>query len=455
MGRITGAKQTAWHVALIATVVAAFRLPIWLTRVHQTFDEGVFLASNDLVAAGHTPFQEVFSSQGPLFLPLLRFGQWLSFEDPRGARTTMIVAAVGFTVAFYFIARAYLTRNVALAASLLVASSGVGILAAGPVQSEGLALALGMGSIAILIRSQRTWAPLAAGIAIGAAIAVKSLHVLPLLAVVVVLLLRRQGLKPLIVAGSAAVATVLAISLPFGLGRVWDQYVLFHLAKDNTIPFWENLSQGAAGLGGYDIPLLAAVAAALGYRWFVPHPQKRNLESPAWLPTLWLMGTVVLFTVFTPIGSGFTRALVYLIPPLLLTVAPRVEVPKRALVALVVAGIVWQVGAVGLIGGNDPDPEQAAVIQVLKSVPPGGLIVSDDPGLVWASGRLSHPTTVDPSFARFDTGYLSVEDVEMALDDPASCALVAFSGRFEGRSIRVPADYDATAINGVLVRSGC
>jgi len=342
-----------------------------------------------------------------------------------------------------------------LAASLLVASSGVGVLAAGPVQSEGLALALGMSSIAILIRSHRRWAPLAAGIAIGAAIAVKSLHVLPLLTVVVVLLLRRQGLKALIVAGSAAVATVLTVSFPFGLMRVWDQYVLFHLAKDNTIPFWENLAQGATGLSGYDLPLLAAVVTALWYRWFVPHPQTRSLESPAWLPTLWLLGTVVLFTVFTPIGSGFTRALVYLIPPLLLTVAPRVEVSNRALATLVLAVIMWQVGTVGFIAGRDPDPEQEAVIQLLESVPSEGLIVTDDPGLAWASGRRSHPTTVDPSLARFDTGYLTVADIETALDDPASCAFVAFSGRFEGRSIRVPADYGATAINGVLVRSGC
>lgn len=455
MGQISETKRTVWHVALIATVAAAFRLPIWLTRVHQTFDEGVFLASNDLVAAGHTPFQEVFSSQGPLFLPLLRLGQWLSFEDPRGPRTTMILAAIGFTVAFYFIARAYLAPTTAVAASLLVATSGVGILAAGPVQSEGIALALGMTAIAILVRCHRWWAPHAAGIAIGAALAVKSLHVLPLLAVVVFLLLRRRDFKALLSSGGVAVATVLAVSLPFGLDRVWDQYVLFHLAKDNTVAFWENLSQGAAGLWSYDLPLLVGVVAALGYRWVTRSYRPGGVEGPVWLPALWLLATALLFTVFTPVGAGFTRALVYLVPPLLLTVVPRVELPGRALIALVLAGVLWQVATVGFIGGTDPDPEQEAVIQVLDRVPASGLIVTDDPGLAWATGRLSHPTTVDPSFARINTGYLTMAGIEAALVDPESCAYVVYSGRFEGRSIRVPSSYQATSVDGVLVRSGC
>lgn len=457
-GQIIKSKTTLWQVGAIAVIAGLFRTPIWLERIHQTFDEGVYLASNDLVANGLQPFRDVFSSQGPLFLPMLRASQWVSFEDPRGARTLMVMAAIGFAVGFYFVARAFVTPVQALLLSLMVATSGVGVLAAGPIQSDGLALAFGIGAIAFLLAGRQTWHPFAAGVFLGAALAVKSLHVFPIVLVVVAVLVTRRFWKDIVSSVAATLGTVLLVSVPFGLDRVWDQYVLFHLAKDNTLDVIENVSDGARALWGLD-PGVVVLSAALLVSMLIKsrrgaHETPRP-GGPRWLPPMWLAATVLLLAVFTPVGPGFSRALVFLIPPLLLTTAAISRVWIPVLVVLVVAAASWQLATFDLARGFGASPEKQAIVAVLGQLPAEAYVVSDDPGIIWASGRLSHPSTVDPSYARFDTGYLTPADVDRALDDPQTCAFVATSGRFEARPIVIPADYAATGLPGVFLRNDC
>ncbi len=457
-GELIRSKTTWWHPALIGIAAAVFRLPIWLTTIHQTFDEGVFLASNDLVRAGFTPFGDVFSSQGPLFLPMIRASQWLSFGDPRGGRTLMVVAGLGFSVAFYFIARKYMTDVSALVVSLLVATSGSGVLAAGPIQSDGLALAFSVAALAILLNRTDWWASGAAGVSLGAALAVKSLHVIPIVALIAIVLASRKAWRDLVTTGLTAATTVVLVSIPFGLAAVWNEYVMFHLAKDNTVPLLDNVSEGWRGLWQLDLPVVVIAAIAFIYR--LSRGRSRETPGPShlaphWLPLLWLLFTLTLLTGFTPIGAGFSRALIFLVPVLLLTFLANNSVPTFALGVLVVGAVVWQATTVGVIRGNDASQQQNEMIEILTHIPDTRPIVSDDPGIVWASGQLSHPETVDPSFARFKTGYLTSEDVELSLLDPATCAYLALTGRFETTTIRVPADYAATSIPGVFVRSGC
>ena len=56
-------------------LTVALRIPAFVAERHLTFDDGVFGASAVAMRAGGQPFRDVFSSQGPLFLPLVWVGR--------------------------------------------------------------------------------------------------------------------------------------------------------------------------------------------------------------------------------------------------------------------------------------------------------------------------------------------------------------------------------------------
>ena len=74
-------RSSRGDLAALAGLTVALRLPAYLASAHLTFDDGVFGASAVAMRAGGQPYRDVFSSQGPLFLPLV----WVA--DLLGLRT--------------------------------------------------------------------------------------------------------------------------------------------------------------------------------------------------------------------------------------------------------------------------------------------------------------------------------------------------------------------------------
>ena len=74
---------------MLAAIAVVLRLPSFFATRHLTFDDGVFGASVVAMRHGGMPFSDVFSSQGPLSLPLLWLGLVLSrvpvFAAPKPA----------------------------------------------------------------------------------------------------------------------------------------------------------------------------------------------------------------------------------------------------------------------------------------------------------------------------------------------------------------------------------
>src|SRR6476661_3012199 len=66
-------------VLAIATVL--IRIPAFFAEKSLVFDDGVFASSARAMRNGELPFRDIFSSQGPVFLPLL----WIA--DLVGLRT--------------------------------------------------------------------------------------------------------------------------------------------------------------------------------------------------------------------------------------------------------------------------------------------------------------------------------------------------------------------------------
>lgn len=455
MGYMNRPARSWRHIVVLTGLAAAIRIAPWLSVQRITFDEGVFLASTDLAHSGLTPFQDFFVSQGPLFIPLLRLGQIVSFGDPRGARTTLLVAGVVIAVAIYLI----LTRITSPPRAFLLASfaavSGSVFLAAGPVQSDGVALALALAALAVALRPNTNYANAAViGLLLGAAVSVKSLHVIPIVLTIVVLMSSRLNWGQLSLVALVGAGFVFAVASPFGIGDVWDQYVLFHLAKDNSPDLVANTVGTGKALAQYDIPLLALLIAAVVSPLMLRDRTDTNTsELPRWLVIFWLATTVVLLLGFTAIDSGFTRTLAFLVPPLIAVAAFSRAIPIRLLVGIAAIGVIIQPFLLNIVPTSDA--EEDAATEQISTIPIDRWFVSDDPGLGWAAGRLSNPDTVDPSYARFQTGYMTDADVSRALNDPTTCIFVSTSGRFELADVTAPDDYLATEIPGVFRRADC
>ena len=447
-------RANVLFVTVLAALAAAIRIPMWLSHTHLTFDEGVFLASTDLAAAGFTQYRDIFASQGPLFLPILQLGDLLGFGDPRGARTIMVFSGVAIAIATYFILIVATTRRRAFLLSALVAISGAMLMAAGPVQSDGPALGFALAALAITLhRSDRTGA-LLVGVLIGAAVAVKSLHVAPIILMVAIVLGYRREWLNLAYTSLTALAISLGASLVYGVERVWDQYVLFHLAKDNSANLFENVGHASTFLFEFDLALLIlAVVVVVLLGRSEGKPMLHVYDLPPWLPGAWMVASLAVIIGFTHIEDGFVRVVAFLIAPLAMLIARHHHIPERILVGVVVVAIPFQVATIAL--PPEPDPASTALVERIEMLEEEALVVSDDPGLLWSARRLSHPATVDPSFPRLATEYLTEDMIDRALNDPLTCAYVAASERFENAGITPPGLYQPTAVAGFYLRDGC
>jgi hypothetical protein len=141
-----------------------------------------------------------------------------------------------------------------------------------------------------------------------------------------------------------------------------------------------------------------------------------------------------------------------LIPPIALLVA-RHRPPTKvlAIAALVVVPYhlvhAWEV--------LDPTPfrgTSAEEVAALRDLPPGVLAISDDPGIVWRSGRRTTDDLVDASLLRIQTDRMSEASVAEAAARPDVCAVVVRSevrwGSFEGLPDRLRALGYARTIRG-------
>lgn len=452
--RIEPRGVSLWYVAVLAVMAGAIRIPMWASSTHITFDEGVFLASTDLATAGFTQYRDFFASQGPLFIPLLHLGDLLGFGDPRGARIIMVLSGIAIAVATYFILTTFASKRRSFLLAALVATSGTTLFAAGPVQSEGAGFAFALAALAVTLHRQDRTGALIVGLMMGAAVSIKSLHIAPTLLMVAIVLAYRRDWLNLAYSSLVALILALATSLFYGVERVFDQYVMFHLAKDNSANLLENLGHSLRFLVDFDLPLLMLAVATLILLWRAPERSKIPPHGvPSWLPMAWMASSLIVIIGFTHIDPGFIRVVTFLVPPLALLIAHNLHMPTRILAGVVALSVVFQVATIEFT--PEPDPANLAAIEVLETLGNEEMVVSDDPGLAWSARRLSHPAIVDPSYARFQTGYLTPETVEQALTDPRTCAFTSTSERFDNFEVDPPGIYQPTEVPEVYLRDGC
>jgi 4-amino-4-deoxy-L-arabinose transferase-like glycosyltransferase len=470
------APETGTHVRadLLAVGLATvlLRLPAFFAERHLTFDDGVFGASAVAMRHGGQPFRDVFSSQGPLFLPLVWLGDLVGLRQLDSPRTLAVVAGVVLTAAVYLAGRVVTDRAGALLAAGLATSSASVLWVTGPLASDGVAIALGTVTMLLLLRWRDDLTVRRAvllGLAIGATVSVKALAGTVILPVALVLLVQRR-LAPIVAGAATSIAVHLALWLPWGPGNVWDQSYDYHLdvAGDRT-PL-ANLGKTLSTLGDRDLPVVVAAVLALAAVLWAAHRGRTRSPTPTdrepvdegrherprsstgsrWvgpdaLLLVWLGAGVLVLVAEHPMWRPHVSQLV---PPLaLLAARHRPDGRVLALAAVVVVPYhaihAWEVLHPQPYRG---DTEQ--VVAALRDLPDGALAISDDPGIVWRAGRRTTDDLVDTSILRIETGRITSRSVAEAAAAREVCAVAVRSRERWGSFADLPerleaADYEA------------
>ena len=441
--------RRASSLTAIAALAVALRIPAYLAVRHVSFDDGVYGASAVAMRAGGLPFRQVFSSQGPLFLPLVWLFDLLGLRTFDAPRLLAVASGLALVAATWSAARGL--RLSAVAAGLaagLVATSGSVLWVTGPLTSDGPGLALAAWAVAAALWYRRApslrWALLAGGL-LGAALSVKSLLVGAAVPVGWALLPNRRHLG---VAVAVAGAVSLVVALPWGLGNVWDQAFRYHLEAAGPRTPVGNLRKVISTLGDRDLPIVLAFAAAVG--GLIRHrPEPAGERTPSASPTDsggfplgvrltagWLAATLLVLALEHPLWRSHVA---HLIAPSALLIATAFDrLPRRGVTAVVVvvavavAVVPYHVVHLSeVLWPAPPGPALAAARADLRALPAGAEVISDDPGVVWRAGRRTPDDLVDASILRIESGRITAASLARAAADRRVCAVLVWSRRFD------------------------
>jgi hypothetical protein len=459
--------RRSWRVdAVVLGVVALLlRLPAFFASRSLVFDDGVFASSALAMRAGEAPFRDVFSSQGPLFLPLVWVGDLVGFRTLDAPRVLAVAAGVLLTIASYSCARQLTSRANALLAAGLVTTAGSVLWVTGPINADGPALALSVLAVAFALRyrhAPRTLDAVYVGLAAGGALSIKALAVPAVVIAGLVVLASHRRVLDALVAALTAVALYVVAAVPWGLDRVWDQSFAYH---DEAVR--QDSAAGALGkilrtLWERDLPVLVALALAAVFlvvarvRRSTPHgvgagevgahddadidagSALARAQLPAPTPdrfvaiglALWVV-LVVALLVWEP--AMWRAHVAHLIPPLALLAALRPAPWKVLLVAAIIVTPIWAVQNHSILWPGADTDARAGVVARLHSLPVDAQVISDDPGLAWRADRRVPGNFADPSFQRIDNGDLTAASVAAGAASPDVCAVVVTSPKHFGR----------------------
>jgi hypothetical protein len=417
-------------LAAITALTIVLRLPAFVAGRHLTFDDGVFGASTVAMRAGGQPYRDVFSSQGPLFLPLVWLGDLVGFRTWNSPRVASVAAGVALVVFVYLAGRLVAGRTGALLAAVLTTGCASVLWVSGPLAADGVGLAFATLTVFLVLRWRddvTVGRAVCLGFGIGATISVKAL-LAPVIVPVALVMLAGRRVAPIVAGAVTAVAFHLVLWLPWGPSNVWDQSYGYHLEVASDRTPGANLTKILSTLVDRDLPLVVAVALAvvallLGRRARVSDPSPR-LVSPDTLLLGWLGATVAVLLLEHPMWRPHVSQLA---PPLAL-LAARHRPPLRALgVAAVLAAPYHIVHAWPILHPSGYASSTATMIEHLRALPDGALAMSDDPGIVWRAGRRTPPDLVDASILRIETGRITAASLAETAARPDVCAVVVRS----------------------------
>jgi hypothetical protein len=477
---LTGSESSRLLTPLVLLALAIYsiaaRVPLILSHVQLEYGDGVYGASAIALRDGALPFREVFSSQGPIFLPLVRAFDELGFQALWAPRLASAVAGIVLVVATFALTRRAATIAGATAAAALVAFSPIVLDVSTQLQSDAIAVAFATIAVwlAAGIRKDEPewWRIVMIGLASGCALGVKGPLVGPPIAVALWLILRRRGSVSALGAGVVAVCVPLLASLPWGIGNVWTQAVVMRLRAAHPDPV-QNLRDLFYQYRTNDAVLLVCFVLAVAlfvYRMTREQSGIGSVKAVMRLPN----GDVIIAVVIWLILQGLTMLAyspllnqhsIYLLIPMAVLVGVGVSALERPWIwvvplALLAAG--WQVTQSDAFRSIEPNGAEVAAMEDLHSIRPlGAKVISDEPGLTWWAGRVTPGLLVDTSPVRIDTGSLTLQGVTDTAAKQDVCAILVWTGYFDqlGDLAQALPDYERVRDYGIgrylLLRRSC
>ncbi len=454
-----------WYdlVGLMALALIV-RLPAYFATKALSFDDGVFANSAVAMRDGDLPFRDVFSSQGPLFLPLVALGDLLGTRTLDSPRVLAVLSGLAAVAATYWTALRLTDRLGALLAAGLLAVSGGLAWVTGPLAADGPALAFAALTMGLALRQNETPSLGRAsllGASLGAVLSTKSLEAPVIVPVAIVLLapvvsaarrrhLDTTGLVQGLVAGVSAVAVFLVVTIPLGFADVWDQSVRYRTdaAADRDIP--ATAGKLLSTLWDRDLATLAVALICIvsciitlrrtGSARVAVVPADRTWSTARrwtadgamdWVPSgrlltvSWLVCTVLwLVVVVSPLWRPHVAAVAI---PLVLVVGIYRPPARLLAIAAAVAVPLAVVQLDGLLVPGGYTGTEAQLVAALDDLPPGAWVISDEPGVVWRSGRRTTADLVDPSMLRREQGRYDSDTLISDAGDPRVCAFIRIS----------------------------
>ncbi|MFN0071193.1 MAG: ArnT family glycosyltransferase [Chloroflexota bacterium] len=425
----TGPARIMLSTAIIAILAMALALRLLNIANPPGFDEGKYSQGLMNMSRGFQPFAEIFNPQGPLFYASLFPFFKLGGETLEAARLGSVfwsmigLGAVG--VSGWLIAGRF---GCLIALALLTVSPQY--LAQGRViQSEAASLGWALPAVALTLagyRAAERRSPHTLGVFAGAAVvlamsfAIKALTLgtAGLLLLTILLapnLTAKRRLLALLLAGVAGMATLILVSLPFNLQRVWEQGVLYHAALKSLQPpdvnvNWTRVTREMAEEGWG----MLAVAILGGLVWIRHAPR---------LAALLLGWTAITVSVLMSHSPLLNHHMVVLVPPLVLlgTGLARISIalPRLAKPVLALSGIGYllalptPIEQIHSMTGQHP-PHQLVIDagkQVAAVIGPHEFFVTDHPYAATMARRTTPPELADADKYRFESGWITDADL--------------------------------------------
>src|SRR3954452_19735707 len=98
-------KRQTRDVIGVGVVALRVVIPAFFAPQPLGFDDGQFAMSVIAMRHGGLPFREVFSSQGPLFLPIAWLGDLLTFRGINSPRTASVASGVVLAIVVLHLGR--------------------------------------------------------------------------------------------------------------------------------------------------------------------------------------------------------------------------------------------------------------------------------------------------------------------------------------------------------------
>jgi hypothetical protein len=424
-----GWPDVAMHVLVLAPVLLlalALRL-INLGAYSGLFDEGIRTEQLFLMAHGYRPFKDIFAAQGPLLLDAL-YPPYAFFRSVVDSPLVAVrLAAVSYSLlglaGLYWLGCQLAGRLGGLIAALLLALSPLYLEGSRLALAEVPALAPAILSLGCAVRysthGKTRWIA-AAGLLLTVSMLMKPITFAAAPAVALAALLcGRQGLRDLLLVGTAMLAFSVVVVWLLGFNEVRDQILAYRQASRETVGWSlrKNLQAIVAGLGFEPAALLPL--AGLGGIVLLAAGWCRSLPALAWL-----LGSLALLLAYSPLHG---KHIVVLVPPAALLAgagfaaawhagARLVSTNGRLLAAapLALAGLWYAGGLVPLAGqtgqllrvtaDTDVDPafeQYADAVDALRALTTADdFVVTDQPYLAFLAGRKVPPQLVDTAISR-------------------------------------------------------